>query len=512
MRTYKIHILVVAVFTFLSFSSAFAEEVAIANEVQITNLEDKLPLDVQALPKLSLKQCVKLALDRNARLKASGYEIEAAKGQLIEASASFWPYLEYQYRMAPVPTDVSHALKDFFEGNVTFFNSLHIGVGVPVATFGQLSSAKKMAEGGVEAAKINSVKLRENTIHQVKQLYYGILFAKETIKLLENAVEKISDKISDEEAKEEKELDPYDTLQLKATRVDLERRLEEARNNLELAYDGLRIQLDLEPGLPIELDTDNLHPVLTVMAEEQKYVDAAMTSHPDVKLLDIGVETKRLQYSLEKFKLLPTAGIGFFVDIGRAAGQIKNLNITDDYNDPFNYTRAGVGLQFKGTIDFHGAVGRIKKSRAEYYKASYDRLVAKRALNLEVRKAYFAAKRAKEDVARAKKAESIAKQMIFLSKMNMDAGLGDSQKYGDALKFELLARGVYFKSVFDHNVMLSELSQKIGIAKADELFPALENASEYDDFESGGDEREYQTIEPARTTEEGLNYETGNIP
>lgn len=414
------------------------------------------------LPRVfSLDDCIRLALENNRRIKGMGFEIEAAKGQLTEASAAFWPVLEHTWRIAPVPTDVDHAFRKFFDGQVTLFTSLHIGVGIPVTAFGQLRTVKKMAMGGVEAARLNEEKTKETTIYQVKQLYWGVLLAKETIKLIEDAVEKISNKVKDEEAKEEKELDPYDILQLKVTRVDLERRLDEARVNMELAYEGLRMQMDLEPGAEIRLDTNSLRPVAFKLGKEQDYVDNAMSSQPETRLLDIGVDTKRHQYRLEKFKLAPQAGIGFFTDIGRTTGFVRGVTATGDYNDPFNYTRAGVGLQFKGTLDFHGSYGRIKKARAEYYKAAYDRLFARRALSIDIQRAYLAVKRTHEDVQRAKKAESIAQQMTFLSKMNLDVGIGDSQRYGDALKLLLLTRGLYFKAVFDYNVALADLEQRI---------------------------------------------------
>lgn len=455
------------------------------------------------LRRLTLQDCVKLALDRNARLRAAGYDIEIAQAQLEQAEAQFWPVFEYNYKAAPVPTDVRNALKTFFDGQLTLFQSIHVGIGVPLSTFGQLSKARKMAKGGIEAAGISETKMRETTIFQIKQLYYGILLAKETEKLLADAIQKIDEKVTDEENKDEKEMDPYDILQLKGTKVDLERRLEETQSNLALAYEGLRVQMDLEPDVELALDTDNLVPVLKSLGSEKEYIENALKDHSDLKLIDIGVETKRLQYQLEKFKLMPDAGFGFFIDVGRTVGDVRNVQLTDDYNDPFNYTRAGAGLQIKGNIDFHGAAARIKKARAEYYKASFEKLIARRGINLEVRKAYLNAKRLQEDLNRAKRAESIARQMTFLSKLNVDMGIGENQRYGDALKYLLLARGLYFKAVFDYNVAMADLSQKIGQAKYDKITRRISQ----EEFESigSGEDLGFQTYQDNATTYRGVN-------
>lgn len=440
----------------------------------------------------TLAECIRLAVERNVKLRAAGYDVEAAKARLTEAKAQFWPVLEYEYRMAPVPKDVNHALTNFFEWEVTLFNSMHVGMGFPLATFGQLSSAKRMAEGGVEAARINEAKAREAAIYQIKQLYYGVQLAKETANLLEDAVSKINDKIAEEDEKEIKEIDPYDMLELKLTKVDLEKRLQETRQNLELAYDGLRIQMDLEPGTEINLDSPNLHPIIVSLGEEDSYVDTAMEHQPEAKLIDIAVNTKKLQYKLEKFKLLPRAGLGFFADIGRTTGFVAGVVDTGAFTDPFNYTRAGIGLQVKGDLDFHGAAGRIRRSKAEYYKAALDGMMGHRALGLDIRKAYLNAKRAREDVGRARKSQSIARQMVFVNKMNIDMGLGDNKKYGDSLRLYLLMRGLYFRAVYEYNMAVSEISQRIGAAKFDEMMPAPD-LSEYEAFDESAEEGEFET-------------------
>lgn len=488
-------------------------------DISLTSIGDTAPKwnpDLGPDSVLSLDDCVKLALERNVKLRAAGYDIEAAKGQLDEADALFWPVINYNYRMAPVPKNVDNALRDFFAGEVTFFNSIHVGLGIPIGTFGQLASAKRMAKGGVEAARVSEAKTRENTIYQIKQLYYGSLMAKEIIRMLEDAVSKISDKIAEEDAKEIKDIDPYDMLQLKLSKVDLEKRLEESKQNLELAYEGLRIQMDLEPGTAINLDSDNLKPLIVSLGEKQNYVDTAMKTQPESKLIDIGLGTKRLQYKLEKFKLMPKVGLGFMVEIGGTAGPVAGIVDTGAFTDPFNYKRAVVGLQFEGNLDFHGSYGKIKKAKAEYYKAALESMIGKRALSLDIQKAYLNTERARDDVGRARKSQSIARQMVFVNKLNVDMGIGDNQKYGDSLRLYLLMRGLYFKAVFDYNMAVADLAQRIGVAKFDEMMP-VPDLEEYEAFDESADEGEFETYgiesarpetdgaQPQKPTKEGVN-------
>jgi len=418
---------------------------------------------------LALNDCIKLALERNAKLIAAGYDIDASGFRVIEAKAAFWPVLEYKYRMAPAPTDVDNAFDSFFRGDLTLFNSIHVGVGVPITTFGQLHTAKQLAEGGVKISKFKLEEMKYETAYQIKKIYYGIQFADETIHLLNGAITKLTDRIDDEEAKEIKDMDPYDLLKAKAFRNDLKQKCDEVRQNRRLAYDALKLQMGLDESATIKLANYHLKPLMYKFKKQKLFIEAARQSEPKSNMIDVGLELKRKQYLLEKKKLLPSLGMGFFFDFGRSAQDIKGLKLTDDFNDPFNYTRAGIGLQLKGKLDFHGAYARIKKAKAEYLGASYKANIARQGINLDMKRAYLTAMRLKDEVARAKEAKSIARQMVFLSKLNIDTGIGDETKYTDALKLFLLNRGKYFKAIYQFDMAVADLEKRIGKAEYEKL-------------------------------------------
>ena len=75
----------------------------------------------------------------------------------------------------------------------------------------------------------------------------------------------------------------------------------------------------------------------------------------------------------------------------------------------------------------------------------------------------------------------MARQMTFLSKMNLDMGIGSNDKYADALKLSLLTRGQYFKAVFDFNIALGEVERRIGAEKYTQLI-SVPNMSEHEFF------------------------------
>ena len=113
---------------------------------------------------LSLEDCIELALSQNQKAKSAQLGVQAANYQLDEARANFWPVLEYQYRTAPVPTQLDRALASFFEGNVTMFNAIHLGVGIPISGFGQLKTAQDLARSGIAAARQRERKDRSQVV------------------------------------------------------------------------------------------------------------------------------------------------------------------------------------------------------------------------------------------------------------------------------------------------------------------------------------------------------------
>ena len=71
-------------------------------------------------------------------------------------------------------------------------------------------------------------------------------------------------------------------------------------------------------------------------------------------------------------------------------------------------------------------------------------------------------RRLKEGVAMAEQKQKMARQMMFLSKSNLEVGVGEEQEYTDALQLVLASRGEYLKTVFDYNTALAKFEEKIG--------------------------------------------------
>ncbi len=468
MRPFKIFILLITSLFFAGFpASSHEAESAPETSSDIDYLSpdtDFTDPSISSSPEkmnFDLGDCVRMALRNNSEIRGANYDIQSSEWKLKQAQPRGTPVINYEYNMGPVPTDASRALDSFLEGEVTVINKVKVGVGVPVTTFGKLSMVQTLARQGILASVEKKKQKSSEVVLKVKQLYYGVLFAQELKGMLKDTSDKLGGEIAKRESTETLS-DPIETTKLKLFHYDLLKRFGEVAKKEELALEGLRIQMGMDRGFPFQMTDAHLKPVEFQLKDLNFYLDEARKYRPESRLLDIGLKAKESEYRLEKRKLLPNLGIGGFFELGRTAADIRNVETTNDFNDPFNYTRAGVGLRLTGDLNLKEGYGKIKEKEAEYYKMNVLKDTAEEGLDLEIRDAYLTVRQALQDSENADKAQRLARQLIFLTKTNYDVGVGNKQDYAEALQSYLLMKGRYFEAVFNYNVAVASLMSKIG--------------------------------------------------
>ncbi len=410
---------------------------------------------------LGVKDCIQMALLNNREIKASDYDIEVAKWKLKEAQPRGLPVFEYEFLSAPAPRNVDEAVKSLFEGDVTFFQKGKIGVGFPLYSFGKINLAQELATAGIEAEKEKKVDKQNDVILKVQKLYYGLLLAGDLLNVLEDADKHMVNEISRREA-EGQTTDPIELVRLKLFRYEIVNRIDEAEKKSFLAKEGLRIQMGLEKGTTFELTDDHLRPVEYDLKDFDTYLEMARKYRPEVQLLQIGLHAKEALHRLEKRKIAPNVGVGGFYEFGRTTNSITGLNLTDDFNNPFNFDRVGFGLRVNGEINVKSYQAKVHQAQAEYFKTAMGKQVADEGLELDLKESYLGVFQSRKRMENNYRAMKLARQFVFLTKTNIDIGVGDKKDYSDALQAYLIARGRYMESVYDYNISVATLKQKVG--------------------------------------------------
>ncbi|MBL7685738.1 MAG: TolC family protein [Deltaproteobacteria bacterium] len=442
---------------------AFQKEKPTASEADsvdfLEELEDHKTISSDKLA-FDLTDCVRMAVRNNPEIRGADYDVEESKWKLKEAQPRGVPSLTYEYEAAPVPTDASRAVDSFFSGEITMLNRVKVGLGVPVTTFGKLKTAQGLAKLGIEASLEKRNQKTNEIVLKIKQLYYGILLARDLRSMLQEATNKLGEEIDKRESSGVS--DPVDLAKMKLTRYEVMRRLGEVNKKEELALEGLRISMGVDRAYGFDIPDRHLKPIEFELKDLTYYLEEAKRYRPESRLLDIAMRAKEDEYRLEKKKLLPNLGVGAFYELGRSATKVRNVGSTNDFDDPFNFTRAGFGLRLKGEINFMEARAKIRQKQAQFYKMSITKEHAEEGLDLEIRDAYLSVKQSQTDQENSEKALRLARQLVFLTKTNYDVGVGEKKDYADSLQSYLLMKARYYESVFNYNVAVATLISKVG--------------------------------------------------
>jgi len=429
---------------------------------------EKLPEIVSLAPglRLNIDDCIRMALLNNNEIRASDYGLMNAENKLKEAQIRGIPNLDYEFLTAPAPRDVDNAVDSFFSGDVTYFQRGKFTLGIPLYAFGKISILQNLARQGISAEKEKGIQKRNDIVLKVNQLYYGILLAKDMRHLLKDAVGHMETEINrreeEREGGEQEPRNPVELARLKLYRFEILSRLAKLEKEDLLAQHALRIQMGLPRETEYEITERHLNPVEYELRDFDTYLNKSMKFRPESKLLEVGLRAKEAQYRLEKRKAAPNIGIGGLFEFGVTTNSIQGLQLTDDFNDPFNFSRVGFGLRLDGTFNYKRYFAKVRQARAEYFKVAFNKRAADQGLELDIRGAYLTVVQNKKNMDNAREAMKTARQYVFLTKTNVDIGIGEKKDYSDALQAYLLSRGRYYSAIYDYNIAVATLEQKSG--------------------------------------------------
>ena len=422
--------------------------------------------------RLDFRECVKLALLQNQEIKAAGHDIDTVLAKKIEATKRYIPVVKYQYRTGPVPRDLDNPIQSFFvKRDISVLSAVKIEAAAPLYTFGRLGLAKELADLGVNLKTLQK-KQKENEIAlNIYKLYNGILLARELKSLIHEGLDAIDKKIHELELEET--TDQLQILKMKVILYEAERKLQEAEIKELIALATLKVLTGLEDDVDFDIKSKSLGQELFSYDNFTDVLERAKGYRPEYQLLAKGIQAQGKKVALEKREYFPNIGVGTFGEMGVTPGIIGDED-DNTFVNPFNYKRAGVGVEMSGTLDVRKTKARVSEARAEYMKLLAQKQIAGRGLELDLKKSFLELKQHQFLLSRAEKDKRAARQIVFLTKSNLDVGLGEKKDYLDALQTYLLFQGRAYEAIFNYNSAVATLKVKMGL-----LYPEQKSGITY---------------------------------
>ncbi len=415
---------------------------------------------------LDLGQCISLALQNNRELGVSQAELAKANADLRRARTSrFLPVFDLKEIVSAVPDARGDLLnpetsaEDFSE--LGPFTRLDLELLQPLYTFGRLSNLIKAASHGVAATEWKLKAKKNDLVSRVTTLYYGILVAQHSQKLLEEGETTLNDverKLNDRIRKGDATL--TDRYRLGVARAELAQRRNELDETHHLAIATLKTTLGLAPeqSLSIKPVAFNLTDFAT--PDLNKMEKTAMMHRPELKALESGVAAYQALWRSEKAAYLPQFFIGGGFRFAHAPDRtdIDNPFVRDD----FNTLEGGAAIGFQLPLSFWQTGAKANQARAQLGVIEHQYLLAKDAVALEVTRGYEAYNRATSDVRAYQSMEKESRNWLNASLQGFSLGLAETKEVLEAYVSYMQARLKRLLAVMQYYRTKADLDRLVG--------------------------------------------------
>lgn len=411
---------------------------------------------------LTLEDSIRLALSQNPYHLASAEKVEAAKSQMREAAASFFPSLNAQGLQTLDEKVFELEFPSFIPGqppqrvkmDFTRDYQFSVSLSVPLFTGGRLISGYKQARFNFLSTKEGVRQSHHITVFSTKRAFYSYLLAEEFVSVAEEAVE-----VAEKHLKNVKNLyevgmaSKFDLLRSEVQVANLKPLLIRAKNSLKIIELNLKTLLGLDLSRPIEVKGELEYKA--VESDLETAITVALQNRPEVN---------QLQYQRQMAKEM--------VKISRAA-KFPTLALSGSYNfwaDKLNFEKDNwqsfyaVNLVLSIPL-FNGFAtsARVAQSKALIKELELTQKGLGEIVEFEVRQAVLKLDEAKESILSQEKNVEQAKESLRIAELNFTEGLATTLDVSSAQAALSQAKTNYSQALYDYVMSLAELDKAKGV-------------------------------------------------
>jgi outer membrane protein TolC len=413
---------------------------------------------------LDINKAQKIALENNIQYKLAEEALSKAKAQVTIARGGMLPSLSAfsQYQRAwELPTVIFD--DPFSDGKIEFKmgteHSLIYGLSFqqPIFLGGAIWNGYKMAKHGYTITEASLESTRQSVLLQSTSAYYGLLFSKSVVRVMEQAYETAQENLDQvNKIRSVGQASDFDVLRAEVQLANLKPTLTSAKNNSMLAESKLSMILGLDNN-PKIITLDSLtfapHDFSGLTVEDLN--SRALQNRPDIKIMDEQKRIMQRRVTLARSAILPSLVFGTNYQF---QGQRDDLDFTgDDFFKAFN---SSISLSVPLFTGFQ-KTANIQQAKAGVREAGYQIDALYQAVNLEIETAYLAITEKEQSVATQSKIIDQAKEALRLARLRYAEGLSTQLDLMYAEGALNQARMNYQQSLFDYNIAIAQLKKAL---------------------------------------------------
>ena len=398
---------------------------------------------------LTLTQAILIAFQNNKDIQMQEQEIAAASANILGAQSVFLPQVNlagsYTYNHKTLSPNIFTGYKNDNLANIAFSESLYSG-GANIANLKQAKLSLEVQRQTLRAKKLD-------VEFDAKRLYYGLLFADETLRIARDALNQaIAHYENVKQMYKHGRASRFDMLQSGVQVSLLEPDVVRAKNEIESLKADLNKLLARKIDFPIELKEKLAYAFIGI--KESEFLKIAYLFRPEIKLKTLGVDIDQWGIQMAKSGYRPS--VDFMAGYSWRSNSLGNM-----FGE--KQTNWNMGLVVNIPI-FEGfsTKAKVDAARARFAQAKisqdnlYDQIavdVRKSCLNLKESGAIIQSQR--DNLGEAKEALRIA-EVSYTNGVAINLDVLDAQVSLAQIQRNL-ASGIY-----DYLMALAYLDRSIG--------------------------------------------------
>lgn len=412
----------------------------------------------QGAMRLSLDDCLSLALNDNPTIKVADMEIQRVDYSRKEVRGQLFPQVDFaaSYSRALAKQTVyfgDQAIKMGLDNSYSAGFSASIPLVVPTL-WKSIKLSDNQVLQNIEAARSSRLSL----VNQVKNAYYALLLAIDSKKVIEanHATAQYHAKVY-ARMFELGTASEYDKLRANVAVTNLEPSILEAENSIK----QLKLQLKVLMGMDVSIDFEpsmTLEQFRASMYERTLRMDTSLVDNTNLKTLDLQTDYLRKALDTQKMSWWPTVvGAVNYTWTSMSNGRIfRNFN----WN-----AQSSAGISVSWTIwDTWQRKNKIKQAEISLREMDWQRENLQRTLHTQVQtqvdNIHKSVKQIESNAAgleQATKASEIMQESFKL-------GVGTFIQLRDTQDALMAARLTYYQAIYDYLVAQSNLELVLGNA------------------------------------------------
>ena len=416
-------------------------------------------------PIFTLDQLLERAQVHNTDVAVARWRVDGARAKLKQARAAYvlprlrlesygglTPDAEGDIFNPPSDTSGLRPLGPFLRAELAFIQ--------PLYTFGRLSNLHAAADAGVDVERAGLEASRQDVAREVKELYYGVLWAQDLSGLagrLREELEKWESEVSDTDP----DIPLSAPYKLRLALIELVDREREIDDKLALARAALAWKVGLDDRAPYSLAEGWLSAVNAHVPSVDSLQEAALLHRPDWQQLRAGIAARGAQEQAARSAYYPQVFLAGGVRYAAAPGR------TDQHNpfvkDEYNLFNGAIVLGLRQSFEWGMLGAEVDRARSRRLQLEARRQSARQGIHLEIEAAHRQFRRAEHKLDGALEARNLVREWVQIARDEFE--LDPSQIKELVSAFEALAASeeAYYRSLFDVNIALAELERVVGI-------------------------------------------------